>query len=429
MIHPISDKSSIVSNGKQGLFLTVIGGRDQAHTPVSGWYDTSEALYPEYYPWGFRDDKPNSMHKLMSANDKALQLLRTNVKYMIGAGVVPMRRIVEDRKVIYEPYEDDRVSEWMERAQIQKFAREAAWQWSYSWNTFTNITSDKEGKFWRPKVRDAFVTRIGRIPKGQYDTTKFLLSDMFGTPMARTAKKFEVPAFDPFNPTRFTDSIMHEKEPIPGQPFYAFPAWWGGEKWLEVSNLIPEFHISGLKNGYNIKYVIKIPVDYFIQQGITDEAEQRAAYVQLRNEMDNWLSGVKNVNKAIITRYFLGPDGKAVSGLMIEPLDNKMSDDAYTKINSTADIAHSSSHGIMPVLAGIDTGSKLGGSGSEIRLAYEYTKMMTAADRHPMIQPIKVCAKLSGLPSDIEFQVADTQFTTLDKNPTGKQNSSTVVEN
>ena len=114
---------------------------------------------------------------------------------------------------------------------------------------------------------------------------------------------------------------------------------------------------------------------------------------------------------------------------MIQPLDNKMSDDAYTKISSTADIAHSSSHGIMPVLAGIDTGSKLGGSGSEIRLAYEYTKMMTAADRHPMIQPIKVCARLSGLPPDIEFQVTDTEFTTLDKNPTGKQNTTAPVQN
>ena len=83
---------------------------------MSGWYDTSEALYPEYYPWGFRDDKPNSMHKLMAGNDKELQLLRTNVKYMIGAGIMQMRRILENRKVIYEPYEDDCVKEWVDRA-------------------------------------------------------------------------------------------------------------------------------------------------------------------------------------------------------------------------------------------------------------------------------------------------------------------------
>jgi site-specific DNA-adenine methylase len=97
----------------------------------------------------------------------------------------------------------------MERAQIQKFAREAAWQWSYSWNTFTNITSDKEGKFWRPKVRDAFVTRIGRIAKGQYDVTKFLLSDMFGSPMSRTAKKFLSCALRLFNKkNNFTEAYQ-----------------------------------------------------------------------------------------------------------------------------------------------------------------------------------------------------------------------------
>ncbi|WP_428657583.1 hypothetical protein [Runella sp.] len=424
MLQTISNNLSVATNGKTGAFLSFVG-HDQAHTPVVGWYDTSEALYPDHYPWGLRDDKPNQMHKLMSANDKALQLLRTQTKYIVGGGVGAFRKIVENRKTIYEPYETHELQDWMEAAEVQDFFKALAWQWSFSWNSFANISlSYQAGRFFaRPTVRDLFTIRAGRILAGESRIQRFFLSDKFATPYYNAAPKIAVPAFDPAFPTAFAESIMHVKEPIPGQPFYAFAGWWGGEKWLEVSNLIPQFHISGLKNGYNIKYMIKIPVDYFIQQGIIEEDAQRAAFATLQSNFDKWLSGVNNVNKALITRYFMDSTGKQVSGIIIEPLNNPLSDEAYTRVSTTADVAHASSHGILPSLAGIDTGSKLGGSGSELRLAYDYAKMMTATDRQAQIKPILAAARISGvLPRDVTFQVIDAQMTTLDANPTGTQN-------
>lgn len=429
MLTPISNNLALATNrsragGKSGALLTLVG-RDQAHTPNVGWYDTSEALYPEYYPWGFRDDKPNQMHKLMAANDKATQLLRTQTKYIVGGGVGAFRKVVENRKVVYEPYEAPNLQDWMEAAEVQDFFKALAWQWSFSWNSFANISiSYSNGRFFaRPTVRDLFTIRVGRILAGESRVQRFFLSDKFGTPYHNVATKIAIPAYDPTNPTAFAESIMHVKEPIPGQPFYAFAGWWGGEKWLEVSNLIPQFHISGLKNGYNIKYLIKIPVDYFIQQGIIEEDAQRAAFASLQADFDKWLSGVNNVNKALLTRYFMDNSGKQISGIVIEPLNNPITDEAYTRVATTADIAHASSHGILPNLAGIDTGSKLGGSGSELRLAYDYAKMMTATDRQAQLKPIIAAARISGvLPRDITFQVIDTQMTTLDINPTGTQN-------
>lgn len=429
MLHPISNNLTLVTNNKTGAaaqaaFLTFVG-HDQAHTPNVGWYDTSEALYPEHYPWGFADDKPNQMHKLMAANDKATQLLRTQTKYIVGGGVGAFRKIIENRKVIYEPYEAPELQDWMEAAEVQDFFKALAWQWSFSWNSFANISISYQGGrfFARPTVRDLFTVRSGRILAGESRVQRFFLSDKFGTPYHRVAPKIIVPAYDTAFPTAYAESIMHVKEPIPGQPFYAFAGWWGGEKWLEVSNLIPQFHISGLKNGYNIKYLIKIPVDYFIQQGITDEDAQRAAFAELQSNFDRWLSGVNNVNKALITRYFMDNTGKHVAGIVIEPLNNPLSDEAYTRVSQVADTNHASAHGIPAALAGIDTGSKLGGSGSELRLAYEYVKMMTATDRAAQMKPILAAAKISGvLPRDVTFQVIDSQMTTLDVNPTGTQN-------
>lgn len=424
MLQAISNNLTMATNGKTAALLTFVG-RDQAHTPAVGWYDTSQHLYPDHYPWGFQDDKPNAMHKLMAANDKAPQLLRTQVKYIVGGGIGAFRKIVENRKTIYEPYQDPALEDWMEAAEIQEYFKALAWQWAFSWNSFANISLSIAGGriFAKPTVRDLFTIRIGRLLTGESRITRFFLSNKFATPYHHVAPKIAVPAFDPANPTQFAESIMHVKEPIPGQPFYAFAGWWGGDKWLEVSNLIPLFHISGLKNGYNIKYLIKIPVDYFIQQGITDEDAQRAAFYTLQSEFDKWLSGVNNVNKALLTRYFMDNSGKQISGIVIEPLNNPMTDEAYTRVATTADVAHASAHGILPSLAGIDTGSKLGGSGSELRLAYDYAKMMTASDRTAQMKSITTCARLSGvLPRDVVFQVIDSQMTTLDANPTGTQN-------
>jgi|GEM_PF-3852470 len=128
----------------------------------------------------------------MTSNNKCLQPLNTLVKYMIGAGVLPMRRIVEERKVIYEPYEDDRVTGWIKRAQCPRSRLAVVVLLEY-----VNQHHQRQRGVWRRKVFCVFVTRIGHVPKGQYDVTRSLLSYIFGSLMSSTAAKFAMSRIRP----------------------------------------------------------------------------------------------------------------------------------------------------------------------------------------------------------------------------------------
>lgn len=73
----------------------------------------------------------------------------------------------------------------------------------------------------------------------------------------KVAEVQRLPAYDRRNPTKYGDFMYHGRDWTPGQKYYD-AAWWNTRKWTEVSNKIPRFHPSGLDNGYNVKYHIKM---------------------------------------------------------------------------------------------------------------------------------------------------------------------------
>lgn len=409
--------------------ITMVGRQDQAFGS-KGYYGASSVLYPDHFPWGERDAKPNEMHRIMSENDKALQLMATKVKFLAGSGIGVFDKQVVDGKVQHIPVVDTELEDWIDLV-AQDYLKAAAWQWVFSWGVFVEqhleqvATTGGLAVRASIKVRDLFECRIGRDKSG--NAKGFQLCDAFGSCLSTSRDKFFVPDFDATRPVDLPFSMQFVREPIPGQPYYPFAGWWGGSKVMTLANLIPDFHINGIRNGYNLKYLIKIPFDYFIQMGIQDEEEQAQAFKDLQAQLDQWLSGVKNVNKAILTRYFTDPSGKAISGVIIEPLNAKMNDDAYDKIAGYADRSAAASQGILPVLAGIEMGSSSGGSGSQIRLAYDYELIKNAPDRAPLMRPVLAAARIN-FPKkftgrNLSFQIIDTQMTTMDEQHGGTKKS------
>ncbi|MDR6195642.1 hypothetical protein [Siphonobacter sp. SORGH_AS_0500] len=434
MVQSLSSTTGYVGNSKNAAILTLVGRSDQANSPKSSFYQASAALYPDYYPWGANDARPNEMHRLMAANDKALQFMATKVKFLAGAGIGVFEKQVIEGKLESIPFYDPELEDWLE-GEMSTYMKAVAWQWVFSWGTFVEqhlkITNSTGGLRTKAKlqVRDLFECRIARgknnLPSG------FALCDSFGTYQARGASKANVAEFDPANPEALPFTMQYIREPIPGQPFYSFAGWWGGDKVMELANLIPEYHINGIKNGYNIKYIIKVPQDYFAH--IEGEDEQEQAFKALQAEFDKWLSGVENVNKALVTRYFMDHQtGKPIPGVIIEPLDNIKNDEAYEKIAQYADRSAAASQGLLPVMAGIEMGSSSGGSGSQIRLAYDYEIIKNAPDRGPLLRPLKTAARIN-FPEkfkarNLDFQIIDTQMTTLDQQHGGTKKVSAPVE-
>jgi hypothetical protein len=370
----------------------------------------------EIAPWGANNLQPQDMLKLVFNNHLKPQLLLTSRDLLLGSRLGVFKRSVVEGKLVLEPVIDPQMEDWLEMIDAPMVMASSAFNLVYFGNYFTAISLDSSKKVEDVVPFDCTDVRA-EICKTRRPESYVLHPD-WANFKGDQAKR--VPAYDRKNPTRYGDFIYHGRDWTPGQKYYDTPAYWGTRKWTEVSNKIPRFHSSGLDNGYNIKYHIKIPRDYFLQFG--DAKAQAAAEKELMGAMNDMLSGVENVDKAFVSKFGVDSMGKVLPGWSIEPIENKMSDKAYDSVNSQANIAHTSGHGIDPSLAGIDTGGKLGGSGSEKRISFQlHMAMRTPAPRALLLGQFNACKKIMGFNPEHVFGFEDVDITTIADNPTGKQ--------
>jgi hypothetical protein len=408
-----------VLNGAH-MAVEFVGGqaKDVNYGPRTAGGSSASKTTP--VPWGANNDQPDKILQLVHTNHLKPQLLKTERDFLLGSRLgTYVRGITAEGQYKITPVIREDIEAWMELVDLDDCLLSAAYNLVYSGNYFIQISlgAGSEPAVAGVESLDFPFMRAAYVASGK-------IQDYLYCPDWKAAKPDSIkvlPAFDKKEPTKFAQFCFHGRDRVPGQVFYDVPAWWGSTQWTAVSNLIPLYHESGLLNGYNIKYHIRIPQSYF-NQFTTPEAKQ-AAKAELLSRLNAMLAGVKNADKAFISEFATDPQTqKPLPGWEIVPIENKMSYEAYDKVNSAANIAHTSSHGIDPSLAGIDTGGKLGGSGSEKRLSHQlHIALRTPTARRILLKFLNdVVRPLMGW-TDIVFGFEDVQLTTLDENPTGKQ--------
>jgi len=413
----LSENTFLIPSEQNGAVLQLVG-RDQVFGS-SLLLTQSNGL--DHVPWGREDNQPNQMALLVEKNNQIRPLLEASRDMIYGTGLGFFKKIYEGQTIKLEPYIDSKLEDWSYQTELAEYIIAAINERVMNANHFTRFEFTPEGL---PllSISDSFTTRIGR-PVGNKITT-YLQNPWFGEGWGQALEKSDViPAFNRQDPTRNIVSILHSREHISGNPYYAFPSWWCAREWIEVANLIPLFHKSGLKNGYNIKYLIKMPKDYFDQEGGRD-LEPKAIqekWAKFGENLKGWLSGVDNVNKSLLVRYLRSEDNKALESIDVQPLKNEMSDDAYGKVNDMAGVAITNAAGILPVLGGVTPGSKSGDSGSQIRVVADYQQhFRTPVQRQILLGPVNMALRILGY-TDVVPAFKEVQLTTLDKNPTGKE--------
>ncbi|WP_266364196.1 hypothetical protein [Tellurirhabdus rosea] len=331
------------------------------------------------------------------------------------------KKIVED-KIQLAPLLDDKLDQWKRKSRLWYYAVAAINEAITNGNIFTRFEWDIKNKWPQLSASDCFVTRIGK-PKDGKTISEYHVNAGFGGRGFDEKTTEKVPVFD--EETLETDVVQmfHSKIPLSGNPYYSYPSWWGSDDWIEVANLIPLFHKSGLKNGYNIKYLIRMPQDYFSPKGTKDlsETEKNKKFSDFSDNLSKWLAGVDNVNKSMLIRYMRGQDGKAQDSVDVVPLKNEMSDDAYSKVWEMSSISIGNAVGILPVLAGVTPGSKSGDSGSQIRVVADYQQhFRTPIIRKMVLEPVEHALSLMGY-TNVVPAFKEVLITTLDANPTGSQ--------
>ncbi|MDO7851555.1 hypothetical protein [Hymenobacter convexus] len=367
-------------------------------------------------PWGKDNLQPQQMLELIYNNHLKPQLITTARDFLLGSRVGCFSRTVKEGKIVVEPVIDTEMEEWFESIDGDAAMQSLAYNLEGFANYFSVLSLASKNYVEGIQSFDATVVRALVTTKARPD--RYALHHDWRNFRADEAQV--LPAYDPLSPSKYGECLLHGRDWTPGQKYYDMPPYWGTRKWTEVSNKIPRFHSAGLDNGYNLKYHIKIPQGYFDQFG--DAEKQKAAERELMGSMNEMLAGVENADKAFVSKFAVDAMGKALPGWEIVPIENKMSDKAYDSVNTQANIAHTSGHGIDPSLAGIDTGGKFGGSGSEKRISYQlHIALRTPTKRKILLQTLKAAHKIMGFNPAHQFGFEDVDLTTLAENPTGQQ--------
>lgn len=419
MVTQISNSLFLLNEGGRNTSVLQMTGQRDASFGASSWASGYDAL--DHIRWGPGDNMPNTMRTAIQKNPIVMSLLDAVRDMIYASGVGFFKKIITDGKVELIPFTDTRLEEWSRATDLQHYAVSAISQRVDNANIFTKWRYDPIENWFTLSVMDSFKTRVGKS-----GTNEFCINPYFGdNSYYKIAETERIKGFNrldrEYNVLQ-TVTVSHSHDPQAGQPNYAFPTWWCAEEATELANLILAFHKNGILNGYNIKYLIKIPSDHFDKEGTRalDGKIVKERWEKFGSNLSSWLAGQKNVNKTMLIKYMRGTDGKAMDNINVEPLKNEMSDDAYDKIWKIANQSIANSVGLLPTLAGVNPG---GGndSGSQIRTMADYQQhFRTPIPRLYALKAVNDALWMMGY-RDVQAGFKEVQITTLDANPTGSQ--------
>ena len=386
--------------------------------------------------WGNNNSLPEEREALVGANNIVPQIIRTKRDIILGGGLMNYREIYEgDKRIIEEVPMPSEFEDFVERNEedyggLELLCNDLLLHGQYY--VEMNPNARKEIVNLKPHraryVRAQKQNKQGVIPYywlhgawGQVNSTQKLDE-------VKNLKKVAAYHRGDLKPRM----IYQGADKLFGGPYYYDPHYAGSTTWIKVANTIPTFHLGNLENGFNIRYLIKVPEDYFVRslseenRKDTENIRQHIsrAKKQFKSKLNEFLAGAKNAGRGlIVTKHFYKHLQKEWPELEIVPLEVDLKDEAMLKLFDSSNQANTSAHGIPPVLAGLATGAKMT-SGSEIRNLYNFWQISaTTMPRKQLLKPYQIAWRSMDLPRDIKLGFRNMELTTTDKNPTGKQES------
>lgn len=374
----------------------------------------------EYVPW-FKSDGnafANSVIELLTQNNINPGILKTKQSFIMGDGIVRYREEFKKGKrtaILIDPTDHAESYDWLESSNYTHEARQTVLDLLWFGNA-SQVFNFKNNKIVRVDHLDFSCCRIEKYTK---KVENYLVCSNWQKwrDHAQENSITKIPAYYREQKRPYLcQRLLHLKDYMPGYPDYALPSWYGALNWIKLANLIPIWHISGIKNGYNIRWHIQIPESYFEKFEPDKQAEAKERLIK---EMNRWLSGAENVGTAFIS--FKKANGTEYDLFTLTPLESQLNDDAFTLLFEQSNMAMTGAHGMAPSLAGVETAGKLS-SGSEMRNAYSiWIASHAKLYRELILKALREVSIVNGWDKTIKFGIKDTDITTLDQNPTGKQ--------
>lgn len=415
-------------------------------------FENSEELKPlsvgnfRVAPWGVDNNLPTSLRLKIEKSEIISTNLRFNrdVAYGLGPMLVKILRDSNGKVADYIPIEDGKEFEFFDRNDISMFVLEQLTDLVYFHNSFAEIIPEEKGtSIYSIKHLEAEFSRWS-VANTKGIIENHMYADQWVRPNADSIQRSQV--IDEFNAlmdakTRIAVNRNRMVYPVympsPGRPYYSRPEWYSvfESGWYDHSVSIPALKKAILKNNLGVKFIVYISPKYWEEVlrmkkiDPTDEKAVKVAKEEEKKNFQNFLSGVDNANKAIMTVKEMVPAGNsAIEHKWIEiiPVKNDMTGGEYIPdIESVANII-SYAMGVHPSLIGATPG-KTGGSmsGTDKRELFMIKQALLKPLVDRVLRPLRLVHQLNGWSKDITIVVPEFLFTTLDQNKSGKQQSTT----
>jgi hypothetical protein len=375
--------------------------------------------------WGGDDNYPQRLIDAVMADPVAALIEKRRALHW-GRGLMFCTKRIENGKEIIDPVDEalvpQEIKDFFFDNDLNNFFQGciADFEWWHSFcvqyitNPFGKILQVKwqRHKDVRSEIRDAVTGEI----KNYYLSGKF--------PNPKDTEVATIPAFD----RRANGSGLYRHQLVSiDKDYNPQPAWHSITRWLYIASKIPRWILANIDNSMNIKYHVKIPLEYFLKRHPVEQyktAEERNAAIKKDEadtyaDIDTFLSGEKNVHKAFYSKVALDDQGKAIPGWEILVLDNKIQDEAWLRAYGTASMAMISGIGLSPSIAGSILPNGLGsGSGSDLREQFNfYMQVMTAQPRQTTLEPWEIIKRRNGWKLDLMYR--DVILQSTDQNKSG----------
>lgn len=428
----LSKSKTVVSYKKGDLVSPIQGILDKTTEKDLG--DDNKII-----EWGCKNNQPHSLLDLTDNNNLANPILGTKTNFVVGKGLITYQNIIDAKgkkqlKVVSIP----EIEKFIEKTDLNDKLLNVQKDIQKLGNGFCQLIFNKaQTEIVDIAHQDATYCRISAMNTEGISPYIYLCKDWKNPSFSDNGNVIRLKSYIPYQniwdtpeelqtwrKQLFPSFVVHLKHYEPGYPYYGIPSWYGTRKWIELANLIPEWHISGIKNGYAIRYLVEVSDAFFANVPI-EEIEQ--AKDRLQDEIDACLAGFENAGKSlhIGMSQNLFSEGADKGVIRITPIQVDLKDDAFSILFENSNTAVPSGFTLAAPLAGIERSGGIS-SGSEMEHAYRIWLHLHAPTlRKVLLNPIKIISRINGWEEKypgIQFGFENTELTTLDLNPTGTQN-------
>lgn len=403
----------------------------------------------EIASWGKKNDYPQQIIKAVRINGAAASGIRFLRKAHYGNGLVLVRDAVDQlgkKAPEVVPITDvPDINDFFMKSQMNRFWKETILDLEWFSIAFPEyILSENFQKINRVKRQKAAWCRFEMMNKDNGLVENVYISEKFGKETVSLDSEYieKVPLIDSYwsvNQIKEYCKVNKIKKfirpvfyPLLDEAFYPESEWHAVVKsgWLDVANSVPALKKALFQNQMTLKYIIEIDERYFDglyrENWLKMKPEERQSIRQnVIDEINKSLVGNENAGKTIQSMQLVGTDGKPYSAVKITTIDDKLKDGSYLPEAEAANSEVLFALGVDPSLIGAGIpGGKLGaGSGSDKREAFTILSALYKTNRETTLEIYEFISQYNSWDLSIRASFENTILTTLDKNPTGTQNT------